>query len=128
MSLNYSNLSYLSPSQRREAPCEGTNSARPFTPGKKESIAKSEVHQISRALGSRVVVSWSGLSSLISKIWRTILHYNISYFCKKILATFTTNEGWSFLILGIWWTIRSSKHLRHSKRPEIRRKRLPQDS
>ena len=32
---------------------------------------------------------------------------------------------WSFLISGIWRTIRSSKHLRHPKRREIRRKRLP---
>ena len=49
-------------------------------------------------------------------------------FLQKDLATFTTNEGWSFLISGIWRTIRSSKHLRHPKRREIRRKRLPQDS
>ena len=49
-------------------------------------------------------------------------------FLQKDLATFTTNEGWSFLISGIWWTIRSSKHLRHPKRREKRRKRLPQDS
>ena len=48
-------------------------------------------------------------------------------FLQKDLATFTTNEGWSFLISGIWQTIRSSKHLRHPKRQEIRRKRLPQD-
>ena len=51
-----------------------------------------------------------------------------SVFLQKDLATFTTNEGWSFLISGIWRTIRSSKHLRHPKRREIRRKRLPQDS
>ena len=49
-------------------------------------------------------------------------------FLQNDLATFTTNEGWSFLISGIWRTIRSSKHLRHPKRREIRRKRLPQDS
>ena len=42
-------------------------------------------------------------------------------FLQKDLATFTTNEGWSFLISGIWPTIRSSKHLRHPKRREIRR-------
>ena len=40
-------------------------------------------------------------------------------FLQKDLATFTTNEGWSFLISGIWRTIRSSKHLRHPKRREI---------
>ena len=49
-------------------------------------------------------------------------------FLQKDLAAFTTNEGWSFLISGIWRIIRSSKHLRHPKRREIRRKRLPQDS
>ena len=49
-------------------------------------------------------------------------------FLQIDLATFTTNEGWSFLISGIWQTIRSSKHLRHPERREIRRKRLPQDS
>ena len=40
-------------------------------------------------------------------------------FLQKDLATFTTNEGWSFVISGIWRTIRSSKHLRHPKRREI---------
>ena len=44
-------------------------------------------------------------------------------FLQKDLA-----EGWSFLISGIWRTIRSSKHLRHPKRREIRRRRQPQDS
>ena len=39
----------FSPSQRREAPCEGTNSVRHFTPGRREALAKSEVHQLSRA-------------------------------------------------------------------------------
>ena len=37
-------------------------------------------------------------------------------FLQKDLATSTTNEGWSFLISGIWRTIRSTKHLRHPKR------------
>ena len=38
-----------SPSRRREAPCEGTNSPRLFTPGETKALAKSKVHQISRA-------------------------------------------------------------------------------
>ena len=42
-------LSILSPSRRREAPCEGTNSPRLFTPGETKALAKSKVHQISRA-------------------------------------------------------------------------------
>jgi hypothetical protein len=40
------------PSQRREAPCEGTNSARLFTPGERNALAKSKVHQILWAHGS----------------------------------------------------------------------------
>jgi hypothetical protein len=35
----------LSPSRWREAPCEGTNSPRLFTPGETKAIAKSKVHQ-----------------------------------------------------------------------------------
>jgi hypothetical protein len=38
-----------SPSRRREAPCEGTNSSRLFTPGETKALAESKVHQISRA-------------------------------------------------------------------------------
>jgi hypothetical protein len=40
---------YLSPSRRREAPCEGTNSPRLFTPGETKALEKSKVHQLSRA-------------------------------------------------------------------------------
>jgi hypothetical protein len=39
----------LSPSRRREAPCEGTNSPRLFTPGETKALAKSKVHQWERA-------------------------------------------------------------------------------
>jgi hypothetical protein len=39
----------LSPSRRREAPCEGTNSPRLFTPWETKALAESKVHQISRA-------------------------------------------------------------------------------
>ena len=35
----------LSPSRRREALCEGTNSPRLFTPGETKALAKSKVHQ-----------------------------------------------------------------------------------
>ena len=38
-----------SPSRRREAPCEGTNSPRLFTPGETKALAESKVHQLSRA-------------------------------------------------------------------------------
>jgi hypothetical protein len=39
----------LSPSRRREAQCEGTNSPRLFTPGETKALAKSKVHQWARA-------------------------------------------------------------------------------
>ena len=44
----------LSPSRRHEAPCEGTNSPPPrlFTPGERNALAKSKVHQISWVHGS----------------------------------------------------------------------------
>ena len=45
--INTSN-EYLSPSRRREVPCEGTNSPRLFTPGETKALAKSKVHQLSR--------------------------------------------------------------------------------
>ncbi len=60
-----------SPSQRREAPlgeARVTNSARLFTPGETKALAKSKVHQMSRAWVTND--GWS--SSLISKIWRTV--------------------------------------------------------
>ena len=48
----------------------GTNSPRLFTPGETKALAKSKVHQISRAWVT--VRGWS--SSLISKIWRTVMN------------------------------------------------------
>jgi hypothetical protein len=65
-----SNNIRLSPSRRREAPCEGTNSPRLFTPGETKALAKSKVHQLARA--SVTNDGWS--SSLISKIWRTVMN------------------------------------------------------
>jgi hypothetical protein len=37
-------------SRRREAPCEGTNSPRLFTPGETKALAESKGHKGSRAL------------------------------------------------------------------------------
>ena len=48
----------------------GTNSPRLFTPGETKALAKSKVHQISRAWVT--VRGWS--SSLISKIWWTVMN------------------------------------------------------
>jgi hypothetical protein len=59
-----------SPSRRREAPCEGTNSPRLFTPAETKTLAESKVHQISRAWVTND--GWS--SSVISKIWRTVMN------------------------------------------------------
>ena len=69
---------------------------------------------------------WVAITDLKNMADYIALQYFV--FLQKDLATFTTNEGWSFLISGTWPTIGSSKHLRHPKRREIRRKRLPQDS
>ena len=49
---------------------EGTNSPRLFTPGETKSLAKSKVHQISRAWVTNR--GWS--SSLISKKWRAVMN------------------------------------------------------
>jgi hypothetical protein len=38
----YKKKIFLSPSQWREAPCEGTNSPRLFTPGETKALAKSK--------------------------------------------------------------------------------------
>jgi hypothetical protein len=52
----------LSPSRRRE----GTNSPRLFTPGETKALAKSKVHQWSRALTNGV--EWVVITDL--KIWQ----------------------------------------------------------
>ena len=75
----------LFPSKRRGAPflaqarCEGANSARLFTPGERNALAKSKVHQISRAHGVWVVIS------LISKYgcWPGVEEPKILKTCKK---------------------------------------------
>jgi hypothetical protein len=41
-------MAQVIPRRRREAPCEGTNSPRLFTPGETKALAKSKVHQILR--------------------------------------------------------------------------------
>ena len=53
----------LSPSRRREAPCEGSNSPRLFTPGETKALAKSKVHQLSRAWVTHDVGVLGGWSS-----------------------------------------------------------------
>jgi hypothetical protein len=58
-------LVLFSPSRRREAPCEGTNSPRLFTPGETKALAKSKVRQLSRALTNDV--EWVVITDL--RIW-----------------------------------------------------------
>ena len=64
-----SHIRRLSPSRRREAPYEGTNSPRLFTPGETKALAKSKVHQTDRGRDQRTSILSGWSSSLISKIW-----------------------------------------------------------
>jgi hypothetical protein len=92
---------YLSPSRRREAPCEGTNPPRLFTPGETKALAKSKVHQLSRAWVTNDV--WS--SSLISKIWRTVMnsgHWLVQFKVCIITTAWRQRKSKHFLI---WWLI-----------------------
>ena len=59
-------------------------------------IAKSEVHQISRARGSRVAVSGVGGHQVITDLKNMADYIALQYFVfsQEDLATFTTNEGW----------------------------------
>jgi hypothetical protein len=89
-------LERFSLSRRREAPCEVTNSPRLFTPGETKALAKFKVHQLSRAWVTND--GWS--SSLISKIWRTVM-----------------NSGHWLVLFKVWiittaWRQRNSKHLK----------------
>ena len=52
---------------------------------------------------------------------RLLANSEVSYARPPWLA----NEWWPILISRIWRTIRSSEHLRHPKRRELRRERLP---
>jgi hypothetical protein len=94
-------LSILSPSRRREAPCEGTNSPLLSTPGETKALAKSKVHQLSRA--SVTNDGWS--SSLISKIWRTVMnrgHWLVQFKVCIITTAWRQRNSKHFLI---WWLI-----------------------
>jgi hypothetical protein len=87
----------LSPSRRREAPYEGSNSPRLFTPGETKALAKSKVHQYSRA--SVTNDGWS--SSLISKIWRTVMssgHWLVQFKVCIITASWRQRNSKHFLI------------------------------
>jgi hypothetical protein len=94
----------LSPSRRREAPCEDTNPppyppSWLFTPGETKALAF--VHQWSRAWVTNgvgyVLGGWS--SSLISNIWRTVM--NSGHWLVQFKACLITTA----------WRQRNSKHL-----------------
>jgi hypothetical protein len=92
---------YSSPSQRREAACEGTNSPRLFTPEETKALGKSKVHQLSRECVTND--GWS--SSLISKIWRTDMnsgHWLVQFKVCIITTTWRQRNSKHFLI---WWLI-----------------------
>jgi hypothetical protein len=87
----------LSPSRRREAPCEGTDSPRLFTPGETKALAESKVHQISRARVTNR--GWS--SSLISNIWRTVMnsgHWLVQFKICIITTAWRQRNSKHFLI------------------------------
>jgi hypothetical protein len=92
---------WSSPSRRREAPCEGTNSPRLFTPEETKALAKSKVHQWARA--SVTNDGWS--SSLILKIWRTVMnnvHWLVQFKVCIITTAWRQRNSKHFLI---WWLI-----------------------
>jgi hypothetical protein len=81
--------------------CEGTNSSRLFTPGETKALAKSKVHQLSRAWVTHN--GWS--SSLISKIWRTVMnsgHWLVQFKVCIITTAWWKRKNKHFLI---WWLI-----------------------
>ena len=66
----------------------------------------------------KFIVDWLITNSTDSKYLNLLFALQYFVFLQKDLATFTTNEGWSFMISRIWRTIRSSKHLRLPKTSE----------
>jgi hypothetical protein len=80
---------------------EGTNSPRLFTPGETKALAKSKVHQLSRAWVTND--GWS--SSLISKIWPTVMnsgHWLVQFKVCIITTAWWQRNSKHFLL---WWLI-----------------------
>jgi hypothetical protein len=85
---------------------EGTNSARLFIPGKTKALAESEVHQWSRAWVTNG--GWS--SSLISKIWQTVMnseHWLVQFKICIITTAWRQRNSKHFLI---WWFLANKFH------------------
>jgi hypothetical protein len=94
----------LSPSQRREAPCEGTNSPRLFTPGETKALAKSKVHQWSWAWLTNDV-SVGGHPHWSQNMWQTIMnseHWLVQFKVCIITTAWRQRNSKHFLI---WWLI-----------------------
>jgi hypothetical protein len=80
-------------------------SLRLFTPGETKALAKSKVHQLSRALTNDVGVLGGWSSSLISKIWRTVMnsgHWLVQFKVCIITTAWRQRNSKHFLI---WWLI-----------------------
>jgi hypothetical protein len=116
----------LSPSQRRGSPCEGTNSVRLFTPWKTKALAESEVHQWSRTWVTND--GWS--SSLISKIWRTVMnseHWLVQFKISIITTAWRQRNSKHFLIWSQnrYWTRSVTQTIFCPKLYECRRENTP---
>jgi hypothetical protein len=97
-------LPYLSPRRRGEAPCEGTNSPRLFTPGETKALAKSKVHQWSRAWLT-IDVSVGGHPYWSQNMWRTVMnneHWLVQFKVCIITTAWRQRNSKHFLI---WWLI-----------------------
>jgi hypothetical protein len=77
----------------------GTNPPRLFKPGKTNALAKSKVHQWSRATNDGSYPT--GSSSLISKIWRTVMnsgHWLVQFKVCLITTAWRQRNSKHFLI------------------------------
>jgi hypothetical protein len=101
----FENIHYnFPPSRRREAPCEGTNSPRLFTPGETKALAKSKVHQISRAWLTNDV-SVGGYPHWSQNMWRTVMnseHWLVQFKVCIMTTAWRQRNSKHFLI---WWLI-----------------------
>jgi hypothetical protein len=93
----------LSPSRRREAPCEGTNSPRLFTTGETKALAKSKFINYRGRGWPTMLGGWS--SSLISKIWLIVMNsgrWLVQFKVCIITTAWRQRNSKHFLI---WWLI-----------------------
>jgi hypothetical protein len=84
---------------RAQARGEGTNSARLFTPGERNALAKSIVHQVSRTNAWLTVHGWS--SSVISKYVAD---------CRSVVNSEHWLVKFEICIITTAWRQRNNKH------------------